>query len=100
MSEHQFSGIVYDFNCYILFANLYVYGFKKDKLPDDYEPMQPIDTNFDPKETITLAGVYREWIEDDEASGGASRRCNLFGALIWMHLGLVIALKNRWEYGF
>lgn len=64
MREHQFSGIVYDFDCDILFANLYVYGFKKEKLPDDYVPMKPIDMNFDPNERIKLAG---EWTETDSS---------------------------------
>lgn len=95
MSEHKFSGIVYDFNCHILFANLYVYGFKKDKLPDDYVPVQPIDKNFDPNERIELAG---KWNQIDDTSGASKLEAvfllEVFIYVLWKCMAMVnIGLK-------
>lgn len=45
MSEHEFRGMVYDSHAHILFANLYVYGYKRDKLPADYVPLLPTRNN-------------------------------------------------------
>ena len=39
MTEHEFSGMVYDVNTTFLFANMYLYGFNCGKLPIHYKPM-------------------------------------------------------------
>lgn len=67
MTDHEFSGIVYDAHTNILFANMYVYGYKKEKLPDGYESIFPLpniaelenalnNAMFDPNEEIILKG--------------------------------------------
>lgn len=67
MTDHEFSGIVYDVHTNILFANMYVYGYKKEKLPEGYESIFPLpniaelesalkDAMFDPNEEIILKG--------------------------------------------
>lgn len=38
MTQHEFDGIVYDMNSTILFANMYLYGFNREKLPLNYTP--------------------------------------------------------------
>lgn len=64
MTDHEFRAIVYDINARILFANLYVYGYKKEKLPDGYSSMLPpppalpptASIPFDADEEIRLKG--------------------------------------------
>lgn len=67
MTDHEFSGIVYDVHTNILFANMYVYGYKKEKLPEGYESIFPLpniaelesalkNAIFDPNEEIILKG--------------------------------------------
>lgn len=36
LSNHEFDGMVYDFNTKQLFANMYVYGYKIEQLPPHY----------------------------------------------------------------
>lgn len=85
MTEHEFRGIVYDTNTHILFANLYVYGYKAEKLPADYVPMLPTasappDSShtlldavpFNADDVIELRGAFKGSIIDKSGAESAA----------------------------
>lgn len=63
LSEHEFRGMVYDTQAHILFANLYVYGYKKDKLPPEYVSLLPVPTVFSSSTAATLRNGP-DWTEN------------------------------------
>lgn len=92
MTDHSFSGIVYDVNANILFANMYVYGYKREKLPADYESIFPLPNvtaleqallretaaTYDPYEPIYLKGSRQQQQQhhrDDGSSSVANKLC-------------------------
>lgn len=96
MTEHEFRGIVYDTNAHQLFANLYVYGYKRDKLPVDYEPQLPAyqmslaaaaeAVPFDRDELIELKGVHRGSTSSGAgsmATAGLTMILTYLGAFVW-----------------
>lgn len=81
MTEHEFRGIVYDTNARQLFANLYVYGYKRDKLPVDYVPLSAAEmpeldfgaaaaaVPFDGDERIELKGARPQMTAPSSGAG-------------------------------
>lgn len=95
MTDHEFSGIVYDVHAHILFANMYVYGYKKEKLPEGYESILPLpniaeieralkDALFDPNEEIVLKGsrMREKSTKPPTTSGGVSGSLQSLAAVL------------------
>lgn len=95
MTDHEFSGIVYDVHTNILFANMYVYGYKKEKLPAGYESIFPLpniaeldsalkNAMFDPNEEIVLKGsrIQEKSATKPTTSGCATGLCQSWATVL------------------